>query len=469
MTVNSDGDAVSRIASLGRRLQGASVRTKILGMILTLTVVLGIAVGLQVRMTTRDVVEGELDRRGEAVAEDLAARVSEPLLLGDRLMMFDLVSSAIENHDDVVYAFVVDATGDVLAHTFGAGEFPIALLELPRSEDAYVFDSDLGRTRDFREDVPQGQGGFVALGLGQSRVDALVAGVSIQMLLTTLAVAVIGIGGAVLLTRILVRPIHDLVVVAERVGGGDLTARVNPLADDEIGVLADTFNQMAQDLDASRATIAEKEEARARLLDELIEAQEEERRRIARELHDGIGQSLNSLAFSLATLSTSNGELADRVEPLRVSTLETLDSVRRMSRELRPSVLDDLGLTDAVKLYLDEIAVHYPGLELDAHLDLDVRPAASVETAVYRMIQEGVTNAARHSGGSSVSVVATSRAGRLRVLIEDDGAGFDVDSALQSGRGVGLHAIRERAEIVSGSAHIESGGSGTSVIIEVPA
>ena len=455
-------------ARIGQALQAASVRTKILGMVLALTLALGLAVAIQVRMTTYGVLEREMGLRGAAVADDLAGHVVEPILLGDTFVVHELIHETIASHDDVVYAFVVDSSGAVVAHSFEDEGFPVGLLELPASDSPYVFDSELGRTHDFTAQALDGDAGTIHVGLSESRLRSLVHGVTAQMLLTTLAVALTGIGAAVLLTRVIVRPIAALVAATRRVGSGDLTARAPRAASDEIGLLTEAFNQMVEDLETSQGLLEEKEEARARLLDQIIAAQEEERKRIARELHDGVGQSLNSLALGLSTLTTSGTGTDQQLQELRTTTLESLEMVRELSRQLRPSVLDDLGLGEALERYSEEIAAHHPGVRVDTHIDLDERLPPSVETTVYRIVQEGLTNAARHSGGALLSLIVTRRNGSLSAIIEDDGSGFDVAEAIGAGRSVGLHAIRERAELIGGRAIFESSTSGTTVFIEVP-
>ncbi len=454
-----------------RQILGAvSVRTKILGIVLALTLALGLGVTWQVRTSTHGVLLEELDLRGIAVASDLAASSVDPILLDDTFALHQLLTQTVKNHPDVVYAFVTDLEGDVVAHTFGLDGFPAQLVDIETIGEPFVYDSDVGRIRDFAEPVLAGRVGTARVGLSEVRLSTLVAGITTQMLLTTLAVAVAGIASAVFLTWLLTRPILDLVETTRRVGAGDLGARARPWARDEIGVLAEAFNDMVEDLDESRATIETKEAARTRLLEQLITVQEEERKRIARQLHDGVGQSLNSLVLGLSTLMQGDDSVNASAEAtqLRDVTLETLDGVRQLSRELRPSVLDDLGLAEALEHYAVEVAGLYPDLLVDTQLDLDTRLSPAVEIAVYRMVQESMTNAARHSGAQTLSVVVAQRAGRTQAIIEDNGIGFDVEAMRRSGKSVGIHGITERADLVGGDVRFESGAGGTTVFIEVP-
>jgi signal transduction histidine kinase len=291
-----------------------------------------------------------------------------------------------------------------------------------------------------------------------------------QMLLTTLGVAIFGIAAAILLTWLLTRPILDLVATTQRVGEGDLAARASHWADDEIGALADAFNQMVAQLKANRESLIEKEAARTQLLQMLITAQEEERRRIARELHDGVGQVLTSFIVGNKLASQLEDREAARRKNLEIAQVatETLEQVRMLSRQLRPSLMDDLGLAAALERYVADFRRLYPEMTVDLHCDLGERLPEPLETTLYRIIQEAMTNAARHSGSNFVGVLVARRSGRVQAIIEDHGRGFDVASVHKTANSVGIHAMSERAELVGGRLDIESNDEGTTVYVEVP-
>ncbi len=453
---------------------GVSVRTKFLGIILTLTILLGLSVTWQVRAVMNRTLIEELQERGRSIISDLAARSVDPILLNDTFALYELLAETVSNHPDVVYVFVLDPQGQVLAHTFEGG-FPTALLSLnPTDSDdnshhlRYV--SEQKYIHDFASPIFEGQAGTVHLGLTETRLQSVVTAVTGQILLTTLIMTLGGVVAAMLLTWLFTHPILELVSTTRRVGRGDLTARAPHWADDEIGDLADAFNQMVSDLETSQQAVAEKEAARSRLLAQLINAQEEERRRIAHELHDGVGQSLTSLMVGLKLISRLNGQtvVANKSEELRQVAGETLDEIRLLSRQLRPSVLDDLGLAAALERYADEFSDHYANLVVDLHCNLPDRLPAPVETTLYRIAQEAMTNAARHSRGRTLSVLLSSRKGRVQAIIEDDGCGFDPIAARKAKDSVGLHSMTERADLVGGKVEIESSSEGTTVFVEVP-
>jgi len=248
-----------------------------------------------------------------------------------------------------------------------------------------------------------------------------------------------------------------------------LSARAPRWTDDEIGELSNAFNQMVSELEASQESVIAKEQARTRLLSRLINAQEEERKRIARELHDGVGQTLTSILVHIKALEQSQDPVIQaRMTELGQLVDETLAGVRMLSRDLRPSALDDLGLEAALERYAAEFSKHYPELEVDLHYALPHRLPANVETSLYRIIQEAMTNAARHSHASMLSVVVTERAGAVHAIIEDNGRGFDAESTFRSGGSVGLHSMQERSELLNGKVEVESSEGGTTIYVEIP-
>lgn len=471
---------LNRWAEMIWRIAGSvDVRTKILGMVLALTTVLGLAVTVQVRIVMTRVFAEELESRGVSVASDLASRSTDPILLNDTYALHQLLRETVTNHPDALYAFVLDPRGQVLAHTFGDAGFPIGLLA-PTLANAtptlhgeirhWVYVSNEGTVHEMIAPILGGDAGVVRLGLTETRLQTIVNTVTGQMILTTLLVALAGIVAAMILTWLLTRPILDLVATTKEVGRGNLQARAPHWADDEIGTLADAFNQMVADLNASRRAIAEKEQARFLLLKKLITAQEEERKRIARDLHDGVGQMLTSLMVGMRTLQHSDAAspAAHRMDELCATASETLEQVRTLSRELRPSLLDDLGLAAALERYASEFIRAHPDITVDLHCDLPARLPGPIETALYRIVQEAMTNAARHGKASVISVLVSRRANSVQAIVEDNGGGFNVEAVRRQQSSVGIFGMSERAELLGGALDIESGPEGTTVYVEIP-
>lgn len=204
-----------------------------------------------------------------------------------------------------------------------------------------------------------------------------------------------------------------------------------------------------------------KERARADLLARLISAQEEERRRIARELHDGTSQDLAGLVVGLEALQR-RPETVDTSELKKIAR-SVADELRRVILDLRPRVLDDLGLAAALRWLANE-RHDGPRIEVDVPAELPIDPP--LDTAVFRIVQEAITNVERHAGASRVWLRLGLEDGEIRVVIEDDGQGFDPDRVTN---GLGLLGMQERAEQLGGRLEVAPReGGGTLVSVEIP-
>jgi two-component system, NarL family, sensor histidine kinase DevS len=201
----------------------------------------------------------------------------------------------------------------------------------------------------------------------------------------------------------------------------------------------------------------------------VVEAQELERARLARELHDETGQALTSILLGLKPLeeTAATDEAHSAIASLRELVVSTLQDVRRLAVELRPSALDDFGLVTAVERLVDGFREH-SSLKVDLEAQLgEERLPSEVETAFYRIIQEALTNIVKHAGATRVSILLTRRDGSVAAVVEDDGSGFDASATPHDG--LGLVGMRERVGLVGGRLRIESAhGSGTTVRAEVP-
>ncbi len=225
----------------------------------------------------------------------------------------------------------------------------------------------------------------------------------------------------------------------------------------ELAEVAESFNSMLARLELERRQSS----GRA------VMAQEAERQRIARELHDEIGQSLTALLLGLDHVAARvgrhqvHGELSELQEIARSS----LDELRVIARRLRPGVLEDLGLASALSEYLSQFE-HRTGISVRKTIGLGgVALGQESELAIYRVVQESLTNVARHSRATSVSVAAEDRGSTVSVRVSDDGVGMqDADES----RGGGIRGMRERALLVGGRLEVASGVSGVTVQLSVP-
>jgi signal transduction histidine kinase len=199
-----------------------------------------------------------------------------------------------------------------------------------------------------------------------------------------------------------------------------------------------------------------------------VEGQELERRRLARELHDETGQALTSILLGLSALDEAEDAdaIGTAVQNLRELVVDTLQNVRRLAVELRPTALDDFGLTAALERLAENFSEQTGiAIEVEAGLGQERLPS-DVETVLYRLVQEALTNVVKHAQAEHVSIVLRRKEGAVSAVIEDDGRGF-ADG--QGEGGLGLVGMRERVALVSGRFRIESSqNAGTTIAVEVP-
>jgi signal transduction histidine kinase len=315
------------------------------------------------------------------------------------------------------------AVGDGAEQTFGttipAGSKSARVLERRRSErvDSMIDDPEVDQD--------------------SARRNALTSGLFVPLVAAGRAIGVIAV--------------HDRRIGGPRFGDDDLR-------------LAETF--------AARAAVAADLSARVArdALRRVVEAQELERRRLARELHDETGQALTSILLGLRGLEDARDgdQQREAVAELRELVVTTLQDVRNLAVELRPKALDDFGLVAA----LDRLTTGFSeqtgiDVDLEARLD-DERLPGEIETALYRIVQEALTNIVKHARAQRVSILVVRKPSSAAVVIEDDGTGFSQPGSSDRG-GLGLVGMRERVRLLDGRFEIESSpGAGTTLVAEVP-
>jgi signal transduction histidine kinase len=243
--------------------------------------------------------------------------------------------------------------------------------------------------------------------------------------------------------------------------------------EDRLIEIAEMVARIASENSRLLQRLAENEHRFRRISMGVLRAQEAERRRISYELHDGVGQSLTALKIQLDLLAQSPAQgVGDSIEQLRMLAYHALQDVRQLSRLLRPHMLDDLGLLPTLR-WLFRSFEQSSGIQVDfQHDGIDRRFDPDVETLVFRIIQEAVTNSAKHARTRSIEVRALATAARVFLTVQDLGVGFDAEAILEpaaTNGGFGLRGIRDRVQLFGGrfSLHSEP-GAGTLIEIDVP-
>lgn len=257
-----------------------------------------------------------------------------------------------------------------------------------------------------------------------------------------------------LVLRAAFQPLDSLEEVANAVRGGDLSARARrvPFSDPQLARLAETFNGTLDELERDQAHLRE-------LASQVIRAQEDERKRIARELHDDTAQVLFAQLLSVSAMKASpSSDVRATAETLEHMTVEAIEGVRRLALELRPPALDDLGLREALgdlaQRFSENLSIP---VEFTVHGRRDRLPG-EVELVLYRVAQEAMTNIAKHAKASGAEIVLVRSRDEVEITIDDDGQGFDPAVASrrdQRGLGLGLFGMEERVALVGGKLSIQ--------------
>jgi signal transduction histidine kinase len=297
-----------------------------------------------------------------------------------------------------------------------------------------------------------------------------------------------------LTTRSIVRPLRSLIQACRQIAAGNLSHPIPATGVAETVALASSFEEMRRDLkchveqlENSRqelerrvedrtAELRQAHRSRGELLQQVISAQEEERCRVARELHDETCQALTGLMLGMDTvrmaMEATPQDAGVRMESARQMAADILQNVRRLIAGLRPSPLDDLGLAPAIAWYGEHrLASLGIAVSLKTH-GLEERLPPAVETALFRIAQEAMANVAKHSEASSVSATLNRVDGHVNLTIEDNGKGFcssAPDMPSIDGRGLGLRGMQERAAALGGSLVLKSEpGQGTHLSVDLP-
>ena len=471
MTFSGENGPLRRLAL---KLLSVPIQIKVMGVGALVACLFGAILISIMRVHLAAAYEDSLVAESSSLARLAAMRVEGKLVTRDVLGIHDTLASLVTANPDIAYVVVTDFDGVVAASE--GSTVP------PAVEGGSIPHGTGDRARRLMEEgeiyettVPalEGHAGMVRLGLTDRR---LRTGLASQAKWLFLAFGVCVLAGQILaavLARILTRPLHHLVMVTGQVGEGDLDARAVRFHGDEIGELAVAFNQTIERLAEQRKELQAREVERVQLLDKVICSQEEERARVARELHDELGQSLLALLLQIRASNSDEAHCVMHRVELEDSLGRIIEEVRRLAWSLRPSILDDHGLESALTRHVESVQ-GLSGLNVDFQfvcLDgAESRFEPRVELVLYRVAQEALTNVLRHSEAKSASVLVCRNPDEVRLLVEDDGKGFDASASARASTGrLGLVGMRERVTLVGGQLAVESEpGHGTVVRALIP-
>lgn len=290
---------------------------------------------------------------------------------------------------------------------------------------------------------------------------------NIFLLLFTIGISTLVIG--ITMHQMVIKKLQHFVEAASLLGRGDFKRTISFKSDDEINKLADSFNLMAK-------TLMDKMKLERKYLSQIIETQENERRRISRELHDEIGQALTAIKFNLEMidkdLPQTSPMIRGRLGEAKSLSSQTLIAMRQLSMDLRPTMLDDFGLVPTLRWYIQNFSNR---LNIYSHFEaigFEEKLPPQIETALYRITQEALNNIAKHATANRIEISIEQKDSMINASIIDNGKGFDLDKVLHPDspeRGFGIIGMQERVSLLGGRIDIQSKpGGGTQIHIEIP-
>jgi signal transduction histidine kinase len=330
--------------------------------------------------------------------------------------------------------------------------------------------------RDLKVQLDEGVKTGTERGLERAREELLAAGqtANTTILLALLFSVVFGVVAGIMTTQRITRPLQDLTGVMRDIAGGNTQRRVHISTNDELRLVGEAFNNMTDQLEsAEEARLASLRTSAA----SMQRAQEEERARISRELHDDVCQRLTGTRYRVEVLQDGvphgNRRMSRELEEVSQELDRSINEVRRISSNLRPSVLDDFGLVAALRLLCSE-------LHRSSHIEVtcevpdgaDEHVDRTTEIALYRIAQEALTNVGKHAKATHVRLDFTREGAGVRLRVHDNGIGFsreDMEASRRAGHGFGLRTMSERAELLGGRYEVDSTReSGTTVTVTLP-
>ena len=405
-----------------------------------------------------DLLINELESTGHGFAANLAELSQEGIQTGNLYALYELAYLVKNKNSEIRYVLIMDTHGKLMVHTFTGG-IPIKLMDAhpvpgirPADMEISVIRSNEGKIHDILYPIEQGELGFIRIGMHEQGIKKTLFANIGKVIWIVFSLGLMTLLMTVYLTDHFTRPLLRLTKISEAISKGDLSEEAPVTSSDEIGKLSHAINSMTRSLRKH-----EQEEQYLRY--NLINVQESERKRISRELHDESGQALTALILSMRAMAnqTDDPEYRNQLLAIRDQTAEVLGQLRHLAVDLRPPVLEDMGLFAAMQKYIDDFSsrsdIHIEFIH-NQEKDHGARNK-EIDLALYRILQEGLTNVIKHAKAGNAQVIFT-EGEKTELVIKDNGIGLPDDLYLKmSGKEhLGLHGIQERVDILHGELSI---------------
>jgi signal transduction histidine kinase len=460
-----------------KKLYNVSLRVKIIGLIIFTAVFISLFTIIRVYYVFHKESNLQLKTLSKTIAEDLSYQSVNYIKDNNIIKLMKIIENTKRHNKDISYIFIENNQGKVIASTFENG-FPLKLLKINHHGFKKISIVKLKNlyngVYDTSYPISRGKLGVVRVGVLTKYSEILVNSFIGSLVFTIILIVFIDILLLSVLTMFIMNPIKKLTNALRSVQRGDLTVELKEVRrGDEIEELIHAFNQMIERLRDAEKIKLEKDNAKKEFTKKIMNAHEEERKRIARQLHDQVGQILANIKIRLKLLEDSNetnNKIKNDIKIMRDNLSNDIELIHSMAKNLRPVIIDELGLFNAISYYINDV-VSVSGIKVKSDFigqSSCCRLHPEIEIAIYRIIQEALLNVISHSKADFVRIMleCNKNKNEFRGVVEDNGIGFEYKQG--NVENLGIYGMIERAELLNGSLNIKSEkGKGTSVTFYV--
>ena len=465
------------LLNVWKKFLNVSIRIKLIGLAIFTAFFLGFVIIYFMFSFYNGEISHDAKFMSIVIGKRIAGDTASFIINGNVNKLNNLLKNEIKDNESILYIFYRNNKGIIVAHAFRKG-FYLNIVNnnnnniltvnnnLRHLSTVKLTSAVYGKILDTSVPVFNGKLGVIRVGLSLKHIKNSFFAYEAPIFYKYIILILIFTAGLLYLIFEIIAwwfstPIVKLWDAAEKIKNGDYDICVNTIntvSDDEIGKLSRSFNEMALILKQVEQERIKNEDLRKDFIKKIIDAQEDERKKISRSLHDRFGQFLSSIKIRLRILEDVNdpGEIKSKIHQIRDDLTEGFNIVHDMAKNLRPSILDETGLINAINQYIADTVKNNPDMKIDFYpINLENYGLdKNLEVNIYRIVQEAVLNVIRHACANSVTIILERLEGRIRGIIEDNGAGFGCCGKDKDH--LGIDSMKERAKLFGGELTVES-------------
>ncbi len=472
------------IINIWKKFINISIRIKLIGLAILTTIFLAFIIIYFIS----SFYNGEISHDAEYMSMVIVRHIQESsasFIAGKNYGKLNLLlKKEIKYNKNILYIFYRNKKGQIIAYDLHKGFYPNIAINVHQTDNnrngisIVKYSNDVyGKIIDASFPISKGKLGTIIVGISLKRMkDSFFKEESPIFLKNIIFILIFTFVFIYLIFKIIawwfLTPVVKLHMAVQKIKSGDYDVQITTKGDDEIGKLSNSFTEMALILKDVEQERIKNEELRVDFIKKIINAHEEERGKISRRLHDSFGQFLSSLKIRLKMLEDCAGdeaEVKNKTRQIRDDLTEGFNLIRDMVKNLRPSLLDEVGLINAVKQYITDIVKNNPNIKIDFYpLNFgEVALEKNLEVNIYRIIQEAVLNVIRHACANRITIILDRYKGEIRGIVEDNGKGFGCCEG--DYEHFGIDGMKERAKLFGGELTVESEKNlGTMVKFYIP-